>query len=216
MNEEPIKSIVARNSNYFESLMSEISIDNDIEGKGILNKNIDKLYKSKKYVKGVKHFEEIVTLCYVVIQKMNQLKESAWKTHELISGLLSGMEYYTNGNDCTVYEYHNKYPQFKSVDGHIVRSKSELIIDLWLCYQHIEHIYEPPIYKNKKRVAVSDFFLPEYNCYIEYWGLEGDSAYEKRKAEKIDLYKNLKLRLISIYPDDIKDLDHILEAIKSV
>ncbi|MFW9945745.1 MAG: hypothetical protein ACFFDX_02835 [Candidatus Odinarchaeota archaeon] len=86
--------------------------------------------------------------------------------------------------------------KFKTLDGHIVRSKGELIIDNYLYILGFNHLYEKKIKILKKSVKY-DWYLPDYNIYIEYWGFHGKD-YLKRKKEKIKLYKKAKLKLISI------------------
>ncbi|MFX1589044.1 MAG: hypothetical protein ACFFC1_12885 [Promethearchaeota archaeon] len=86
--------------------------------------------------------------------------------------------------------------KFKTLDGHIVRSKGELIIDNYLYILGFNHIYEKKI-KILKNQVKTDWYLPNYDIYIEYWGFHG-KKYLKRKKEKIKLYKKAKLKLISI------------------
>jgi len=86
--------------------------------------------------------------------------------------------------------------KFKTLDGHIVRSKGELIIDNYLYILGFNHIYEKKI-KILKNQVKCDWYLPDYDIYIEYWGFHG-KKYLKRKKEKIKLYKKAKLKLISI------------------
>jgi len=86
--------------------------------------------------------------------------------------------------------------KFKTLDGHIVRSKGELIIDNYLYILGFNHIYEKKI-KILKNQVKCDWYLPDYDIYIEYWGFHG-KKYLKRKKEKIKLYKKAKLNLISI------------------
>ena len=95
-----------------------------------------------------------------------------------------------------------KYPKedsissFKCLDSHFVKSKGELIIDNYLYILDIRHSYEKKIKILNKNIKC-DWFLPEYNVYIEYWGFHGKN-YLKRKKEKIKLYRKAKLKLISI------------------
>lgn len=208
--------ILERNRAYYESLMKEISVKNDIDGKGILNKNINKLYKARKYVKGKQHFEEIVIRCQVIIEKMSNLEHCIWKIGELSDILNHAIDYYSKGYDNSISEFYNNFPKYKSVDGHCLRSKSELIIDLWLCYHRINHEYEKPIKKQSKLIAKCDFYLPVYNCYIEYWGIEGDNHYENNKKNKILMYESLNLKLVSLYPDDLENLESKLSVIRDV
>jgi len=93
---------------------------------------------------------------------------------------------------------------FKCLDGHIVKSKGELIIDNNLKYFGIQHEYESivNVYGNKIK---SDWYLPEYELYIEYWGFFG-KKYENRKKEKIKLYQKGKLKLISIEEAMLSDI----------
>jgi len=86
--------------------------------------------------------------------------------------------------------------KFRCLDGHLVRSKGELIIDNYLFFLGISHLYEKVIYLRGYRVKC-DWYLPEYDVYIEYWGYSGKS-YLKRKKEKLRLYRNQKKKLISI------------------
>ena len=50
-------------------------------------------------------------------------------------------------------------------------------------------------------------YIPKGKIYIEFWGLEDDEAYIKRKEQKIELYKKYGLNLIEIDNDKIGNLD---------
>lgn len=208
-----IVAAINKNQEFYKNMQKQVNFDDQYEGKSLLNKEVNKLYKKKKYIKSQTHFEEIIVRCVVIIEKMKK-QDKVWTNCELTNHLQEGIDYYMSGFDNSINEFYRKPPKKISPDGHVLRSNSELIIDLWLNFHSIEHEYEPSIYINKKAVAVSDFYLPEYNCYIEYWGLEGDSEYEKRKIEKIKMYEELNLKLISIYSEDLNNLDKILVQIK--
>jgi len=100
----------------------------------------------------------------------------------------------------------------KCDDGHYVRSKAEMLIDNWLFKNNIAHAYETAVYlpKNPDRVLLCDFYLPQGDVYIEYWGLENDKQYAKRKAEKIALYDNNKFNRIDLNEKSIERLNDIL------
>ena len=100
---------------------------------------------------------------------------------------------------------------FKCIDGHVVRSKGELIIDNYLYNHKIRHEYENKINLNGNTVTY-DWFLPELDIYIEYWGFYG-KEYMKRKEEKIRLYKKGKLKLISVEDIMFKDIYFHLEEL---
>lgn len=98
--------------------------------------------------------------------------------------------------------------EFRTIDGHFVRSKAEVIIDNWLYMNGIVHAYE-------RRVPIeeelySDFYLPKERIYIEFWGLENDAKYIQRKEEKIDLYKKYGIKLLELNEEDVKNIDDTL------
>ncbi|UCC19946.1 MAG: hypothetical protein JSV62_01315 [Promethearchaeota archaeon] len=98
---------------------------------------------------------------------------------------------------------------FKCLDGHIVKSKAELIIDNHLYRLGFEHIYENTI-KIRGKPIKYDWYLPKFDIYIEYWGYFG-KKYMKRKAEKLELYRKGKLKIISIEDIMLEDIYSYLE-----
>ncbi|PKP28584.1 MAG: hypothetical protein CVU01_03905 [Bacteroidetes bacterium HGW-Bacteroidetes-18] len=96
----------------------------------------------------------------------------------------------------------------KADDTHIVRSNPELIIDNWLYHHKITHEVEKKI--PIKHLMYCDWYLPDYNVYIEYWGMERNPDYKKRREIKEELYKRNKLNLLGLEPKDIQNLDEIL------
>jgi len=86
--------------------------------------------------------------------------------------------------------------KYTCLDGHLVKSKGELIIDNYLYLLKIEHFYEKSIKIYGSKIKY-DWYLPKYDIYMEYWGY-GGKKYEKRKKEKLRLYKKANLKLISI------------------
>ena len=98
---------------------------------------------------------------------------------------------------------------FKCLDGHVVRSKGELIIDNHLHRLGIEHEYENTI-RVRGMLIKFDWYLPKNKIYIEYWGYHGKD-YMKRKEEKLRLYRKGKLKLISVEDIMLKDIYTNLE-----
>ena len=102
---------------------------------------------------------------------------------------------------------------FRTKSGHLVRSKSEVIIADYLYGEEICFAYEKrlPI----ETEARCDFYVPACSAYIEHWGVQSDEAerkkYEKRKKEKIALYKKHALNLIEIDDKNIKNLEDFLQ-----
>lgn len=110
-------------------------------------------------------------------------------------------------------DYRKKWSRdYQCADGHYVRSLSEQSIDNWLYNNGYQHSYEKSVYMKTKpdAVVLSDFYLPKEDIYIEFWGIENDEQYEKRKQEKIRLYNENNLNRIDLTKEDIKRLDDIM------
>ncbi|SFV51459.1 hypothetical protein MNB_SV-12-769 [hydrothermal vent metagenome] len=104
-----------------------------------------------------------------------------------------------------------KEPQYRTEDGHYVRSKAELIIDNWLYHQNIVHAYEKRLPTEEN--LLSDFYLPQGKVYIEFWGYENQEAYIKRKKIKQQIYKKYNFKLIELNDKEVQNLDDILPKI---
>ena len=108
----------------------------------------------------------------------------------------------------------SKYPtkMLKSKDGHMVRSRGELVIDNMLYDYGITHAYERelPIAETVK----CDFYIPPRNggmaVYIEFWGISNDEEYLHRKKMKQEIYKRENYNLINIEEHHLDNLDGYL------
>ena len=116
----------------------------------------------------------------------------------------------------TVDDFRKKYPaEYRTKDGHYVRSKAELTIDDSLYLWGIAHAYEKKL-PNTTENVYSDFHIPSGNgrpkaVYIEYWGMENDAKYNQRKNKKIEIYNQLGLSLIQLNDADIKNIEDSLQ-----
>ena len=102
--------------------------------------------------------------------------------------------------------FREKFPAtLRTKDGHMVRSRAEVIIDNALYDYKLAHAYERklPIEED----LYSDFFIPTENVYIEFWGKEDDPKYAERKKVKIEIYKKYDFKLIELNDSDISNLD---------
>lgn len=99
-------------------------------------------------------------------------------------------------------------------DGHKVRSYYEKAFDNVLTRFNIKHEYEPVLPWNKKYHA--DFLVGD--VYVEIWGLMNLDSYRKKMEKKIEIYKNNNAKLLSVYPDDFKNIykkiDELLQLTK--
>jgi hypothetical protein len=103
----------------------------------------------------------------------------------------------------------NGQPEYRTDDGHIVKSRGEALIDNWLYRHDIKHVYEPVVSVQGQYIK-PDFHLPDLDIYVEYWGLEGDPEYDTRKAQKLTVYRMAGLKLEQITNDDLANLDRRL------
>ena len=87
-------------------------------------------------------------------------------------------------------------PQYRASDGHMVRSRAELVIDNWLYTKRIFHEYEKYLPVSER--VLTDFYIPEHDIYIEFWGLENDEKYLARKEEKLRIYQKYQFKLIEL------------------
>lgn len=105
--------------------------------------------------------------------------------------------------------FRDKFPaQHRTTDGHVVRSRAELLIDNWLYIASIVHVYERQLPIEEEMYC--DFYIPAGKVYIKYWGLERDAKYAARTQAKLELYHKYTLNLIELTDDHIRNLDHHL------
>lgn len=102
--------------------------------------------------------------------------------------------------------FREKFPaKLRAADGQMVRSRGELLIDNYLYFKQIAHAYERKVPIDEDLYC--DFYLPSGKVYIEYWGLEEDASYSKRKQKKLSLYESNRLNLIELKDADIENID---------
>lgn len=93
--------------------------------------------------------------------------------------------------------------------GNECNSLDEQYIDNWLFEKGLNPIKEPFYPKHEKYNSSgrrrADWLIGDY--YIEYFGLTGDLKYDKKTEEKINLIRDLNLKIIAIFPEDLNDLD---------
>lgn len=118
----------------------------------------------------------------------------------------------------TIHKTENKYPDtlLKAKDGHLVRSRAELIIDNLLYDYGLTHAYEREL--TTEETVYSDFYIPSRNgkenkgkaVYIEFWGIKDNEKYLERKKVKQEIYKKHNLNLIELDDSHLDNLDSYL------
>lgn len=105
--------------------------------------------------------------------------------------------------------FRDKFPAtHRAADGHMVRSRAEMLIDNWLYMAEIVHAYERklPIEED----VYCDFYIPTGKVYIEFWGLEDDPKYRARKEKKLAIYEKYGFNLVQLGDADVQNLDDVL------
>ena len=88
-------------------------------------------------------------------------------------------------------DYRKIYPaNFRCKSGVYVRSKSEREIHDFFFEHRIRVVYEEQYrHPTTGKTAMVDFYLPDYNLYMEYFG-RTDSDYLKDREKKINMYRS--------------------------
>lgn len=98
-----------------------------------------------------------------------------------------------------------KYPySCVSEDGHPARSRGEQIIDNYLFNNNIKHVYEKVLVSPISGAECTcDFYLPDYDVYIEFWGMENSKKYDEIKEYKLKIYRECNCKLFELTKDDV-------------
>lgn len=96
-------------------------------------------------------------------------------------------------------------------DGTLVQSDGERRIAEWLTARGIAYRYDAKFRIIAEFQIRPDFYLPELDVYIEYWGLD-TPQYKMSMLKKQLLYQQEGKRLISVYPKDLRFLEPLLTA----
>lgn len=99
--------------------------------------------------------------------------------------------------------------RIRTLDGTLVQSDGERRIAEWLNAHAITYRYDARLRIIEGFQIRPDFYLPEYDVYIEYWGMD-TPRYKAGMYLKQDLYMHAGKRLISLYPVDKLRLDQTL------
>lgn len=103
--------------------------------------------------------------------------------------------------------------QYKCADGRKVRSRAEMIINDFLFNNKIRAVYEETIFykeDNQDKTLHPDFFLPDFNTYLEYNELTKKS-YLKSKDYAQKIYNSLSKKVIIMTDKDLMDIASFLK-----
>jgi hypothetical protein len=136
----------------------------------------------------------------IIRYKVKQIKENREVMESRYSKLFNDID------------FRNKWKSnIRTEDGHYVRSRAEQVIDNFLYHHGIVHAYEKLIIleKNSEATLLCDFYIPEIDTYIEYYG-KYDGEYISRKKAKDQIYKENNINYIALDKRDLDNLEDIL------
>ena len=96
-------------------------------------------------------------------------------------------------------------------DGTVVQSEGERRIAQWLSDHGLTYRYDAKFRIIGEFQIRPDFYLPEVDVYIEYWGMD-TPQYKMSMYKKQTLYQQEGKRLISVYPKDLPALNGLLTS----
>lgn len=95
--------------------------------------------------------------------------------------------------------------------GTLVQSDGERLLANWFTAHHLAYRYDERFRILSGHAIRPDFYLPELDVYVEYWGMD-TADYKIGMFKKQQLYQQEGKRLISIHPADKPRLDALLRA----
>jgi hypothetical protein len=98
----------------------------------------------------------------------------------------------------------------RTKDGTFVQSDGERKISEWLYSHGIKYRYDQRYRIIENYSVRPDFYLPEFDVYVEYWGMD-TIDYKIGMLKKLKLYQQQGKKLISLYPEDKNNLDIVLK-----
>jgi len=99
--------------------------------------------------------------------------------------------------------------EIRAADGTLVQSDGERLIAEWLSAQGIVYRYDERMRIIDGYAVRPDFYLPEFDLYIEYWGMD-TVDYKIGMLKKLKLYQQQGKQIVSVYREDKPDLADVL------
>ena len=96
-----------------------------------------------------------------------------------------------------------------AVDGTAVQSNGEKRIADWLAAHQIAYLYDERYRIARDTLIRPDFYLPEFDLYIEYWGMD-TPEYNANHQKKLWLYQRAGKKLVSLSFRDLPSLEEVL------
>ncbi len=120
-----------------------------------------------------------------------------------------GQDAESHSTDKSYSSFRQKFEaKHRTLDGHYVRSKGELLIDNWLYLAGIVHAYERQLPIEQE--VMSDFYLPAGKLYLLFWGSDSGETPEIEREAIRAVYQQHNFNLIEVGPSELDKLDEVL------
>ena len=100
--------------------------------------------------------------------------------------------------------------KLRTVDEVAVQSRGERRIGDWLAKKGIAYSYDERYLIARDTRIRPDFYLPEFDLYIEYWGMDTPGYVANMQMKKM-LYQRAAKKLISVSWRDLDRIEQVLE-----
>lgn len=113
--------------------------------------------------------------------------------------------------DTEILDYYGN-KTFVCDDGRMVRSRAEALISNFLFNNNIRYVYEKPYHFLEKGISKTlhpDFYLPDFNLYIEYNELNTES-YTQGKDYALKIYQKENLNVLVMTNKELYDISNFL------
>jgi hypothetical protein len=97
----------------------------------------------------------------------------------------------------------------RTQDGTWVQSDGERLIAEILFLHNIRYRYDERFHILDGYAIRPDFYLPELDVYVEYWGMD-TADYKIGMLKKQQLYQQQGKKLVSLYPEDKPCMSEVL------
>lgn len=117
----------------------------------------------------------------------------------------------TNCKDTEILDEYGNL-DYKCPDGRKVRSRAEAMISSWFWDKRIRVVYEECLYyqeNGETKTLKPDFYLPDYNIYIEYNELT-NKKYLNSKEYVMKKYEENGVKVFIMNDADLKDISRCL------
>lgn len=99
--------------------------------------------------------------------------------------------------------------RLRTVDQVAVQSRGEKRIGDWLAQHHIAYHYDERIRLAGDLAIRPDFYLPEFDLYIEYWGMDTEEYVDNMRKKQF-LYQRDHKKLISLSWRELDNVEAVL------